>query len=144
MEKTFSLKRIGIAIAIAAGIYGVALGTGTLLYVTGAIGTGATHNTCSGFREEIADERGIDEEDVAQRDIERATEDCLNEPGHVLTEEEAYRSEYLFWSIWPGIICAVVFLVWPLWARILHNQEVAEEGTAGSHDAAAANVQSGT
>lgn len=125
------MGRLLIAIAIAAGIYGIALGIGTTLYVTDAIGTGATHNDCANYREEIARERGIDETDVEQREIKERTQACLDD--HELTAREAYRSEYLFWSIWPGIICAVVFLVWPVWAQALHNQEQAEaaERTGG-------------
>lgn len=120
------MKRILIAIAIAAGIYGIALGVGSLLYATGTIGTGATHNTCADFRNNIAEERGIDEEDVPQEDIKNATAACLEE--QTLTEREAYRSEYLFWTLWPGVICAVIFLLWPAWSAILHRQEVAEGG----------------
>jgi hypothetical protein len=40
------MKRIGVALAIALGIYGVAVGAGSVLYATGAIATGATHNDC--------------------------------------------------------------------------------------------------
>lgn len=125
------MGRLLIALAIAGGIYGIALGIGTTLYVTDAIGTGATHNDCADYRKEIADERGIDEEDVPQRDIKERTQTCLDE--HELSAREAYRSEYLFWSIWPGVISALIFLVWPVWARTLHNQDQAEtaERTGG-------------
>jgi len=123
--------RLLVAVVIAAGIYGIALGIGTMLYVTDAIGTGATHNDCADFRKAIADERGIDEEDVEQREIKERTQTCLEE--HELTAREAYRSEFLFWSIWPGVICAIIFLVWPAWARTLHHQDQAEaaERTGG-------------
>jgi hypothetical protein len=118
------LKRIGIALALVVGIYGFALGVGSLLYATGTIATGATHNDCVGYKEEIAEERGIGEDDVPQREIKERTATCLE--GHKLTEREAFRSEYLFWSIWPGVIAALIFLAWPAWARTLHNQEQAE------------------
>lgn len=118
------MKRIGVALAIAIGIYGVALGAGSLLYATGAIATGATHNDCADFKQEIAKARGIDEKDVPQSEIKDAAQACLDE--HVLTKGHAFRSEYLFWSAWPAVICAAIFLVWPAWARILHNQEQAE------------------
>ncbi len=119
------MKRIGIAIAIVAAIYGVSLGAGSLLYATDTIGTGATHNDCEDFRKTIADEKGIDEEDVEQRDIKALAAECLK--GHELTAREAFRSEYLFWSAWPAVICAAVFLAWPAWARILRNQEEGDE-----------------
>ena len=40
------MKRIVSAAAIALAIYGLAVGAGSLLYATGAIATGATHNDC--------------------------------------------------------------------------------------------------
>ena len=119
------MKRIGIALALAVGIYGLAVGAGALLYATGAIATGATHNDCVGIKEKLATQLGIAEEDVPQAEISRATSACLDT--HELTKSEAFRSEYLFWAAWPGLVCAVVFLAWPVWARTLHNQEVAEE-----------------
>ena len=118
------MKRAGISLLIALGIYGIAAGTGTVLYTTGAIGTGATHNDCENFREILAEEQGIDEEDVKQRDIKALAEECL--AGHELTEEEAFREEYLIWPAWPAAIVAVIFLLWPVWSRILHNQEQAD------------------
>ncbi len=118
------MKRIVMALAIALAIYGAAVGVGSLLYATGAIATGATHNGCAGFRSKIADERGIDDSDVPQQDVRDATRACLDQ--HTLTKREAFRSEYLFWSVWPAVICAVIFLAWPAWARILRNQEQAE------------------
>jgi hypothetical protein len=136
----FGPKRLLIALGIAAGIYGIAVGAGSLLYVTGNMPTGATHNDCPDYREEIADERGIDAEDVPQEDIKNATEACLAE--HTLTEEEAFRSEYLFWSIWPGVICAAVFLAWPVWSRVLFKQEAhdeAEEAEQGGGEHTAPN-----
>lgn len=128
-EHWYSPKRIAVAIVIAAGIYAIALGIGTLLFATGTIATGATHNDCPNYREDIAREQGIDEEDVPDEQVKNATIACLEE--HELTEEEAYRSEYLFWSVWPGVICAVIFLLWPVWTRILLNQEAAEEHEGG-------------
>jgi hypothetical protein len=98
---------------------------GSLLYATDTIAIGATHNDCVGYKKEIADERGIDENDVPQEEIKQRTQTCLD--SHELTARDAFRSEYLFWSLWPGIICAVIFLLWPLWARTLNNQEVAED-----------------
>ena len=118
------MRRIGVAVAIAAVLYGVGLGVGSVLYATGTIATGATHNDCEDFRRQIADEQGIDEEDVKQSDIKALAEACL--ATHELTEEEAFREEYLFWPVWPAVICAVIFLLWPPWSRILHNQELAE------------------
>ena len=129
MREAFSWKRIGIAVVIMAGIYGFALGIGSLLYATGTIATGATHNDCANYRQEIAEETGIPEEDVPQEEIKARTEACLTT--HELTEEEAFRSEYLFWSIWPGVICAIVFLFWPVWTNILLRQEEHDERTGG-------------
>ena len=82
--------------------------------------------------------RGIDERDVEQRDIKQRAATCL--ATHELTEREAFRSEYLFWGAWPAAICAVIFLLWPAWSRILHNQEQSDEEagddpTARSHEA---------
>jgi hypothetical protein len=136
VKEAFSLKRIGIAVLIAAAIYGVALGIGSLLYASGTIATGATHNDCAEYRKEIAEERGIDEEDVPQEEIKNRTAACLET--HELTEKEAFRSEYLFWSVWPGVICGIVFLFWPVWTRILIRQEEHEEreprtGAGGEH-----------
>lgn len=123
------VSRIVIAIAIAGVLYGAGAGTGVLLYATGAISTGATHNNCENFRAIIAEERGIDEEDVPQSAIKQLAEECLAE--HELgSEGEALRTEYLIWSAWPAAICAVIFLIWPIWSRILHNQERAEEAGA--------------
>jgi hypothetical protein len=122
------IQRVLIALAIAGVIYGVALGIGSMLFATGAIATGATHNDCEDFRERLAPQYGGDEEDVPQSAIKQLAEECL--AGHELTEEEAFREEYLFWPAWPAVICAVIFLLWPAWSRILHNQEVAE-GLAG-------------
>ena len=116
--------RIGIAVMLAAGIYAAALCVGSVLYATGAIATGATHNDCAGFRQAIAVERGIDEQDVPRGDVSSRTRACLD--GHTLTKGEAFRDEYLFWAAWPGAICAVIFLAWPAWARTLHNQELAD------------------
>jgi len=119
------MKRLLIALAIALSIYGIAVGTGTLLYTTGTIATGATHSDCDGIKKQLADERyGGHEEDVPQSELKQATKDCL--AAHELTEREAFREEYLFWAIWPGVICAVIFLLWPAWSRILHNQEEAD------------------
>ena len=42
-----------------------------------------------------------------------------------LTPEEAFR-EYWLWSVWPALICAGVFLLWPPWSRILERQELAD------------------
>ncbi len=116
------MKRAAIALAIALAIYGVAAGAGSLLYATGAIATGATHNDCD--RAAVARTLGKAEHDVTQQELKTETRKCLNE--HALTKWEALRSEYLFWSAWPAVICAVIFLAWPAWARILHNQEQAE------------------
>jgi hypothetical protein len=121
--------RLLIAVLIAGAIYGVSLGIGSALYASGVIGTGATHNDCADFREELNPQYPGGEEDVPQRAIKQLAEECL--AGHELTEEEAFRTEYLFWPIWPAAICAVIFLLWPEWSRILHNQE-ASEAIAGA------------
>jgi len=118
------MKRIVLALALAAGIYGAALGAGTLLYATGAIATGATHNNCPDFHHELAPQYGGDAQNVPQSAVKAAAEHCLT--GHVLTEREAYRSEYVFWSAWPAVLFAFIFLAWPLWVEILHNQERAD------------------
>ena len=119
-----SMTRIAIAVGIAALIYGIALGAGSLLYASGAIATGATHNECANFKETLAPQYGGNEEDVPQSAIKALAEECL--AGHELTEKEAFRSEYLIWSIWPAAVCAIVFLLWPAWARVLHRQEQAD------------------
>lgn len=119
-----TIRRIIIALVIAGGIYGISVGIGSVLYATGAIATGATHNDCPNYREDLARELDIDEEDVPDERVKSATEECLAE--HELTEREAFRSEYLFWPIWPGVISAVVFLLWPLWSNVLHRQEQAD------------------
>ena len=118
------MKRIGMAVVIAALIYGVALGVGSLLYATDVIATGATHNDCDNFKADIAEERGIDEEDVPQSAIKARAQDCL--AGHELTKGEAFRTEYLTWAAWPAVVCALIFLAWPAWAAALHRQEQAE------------------
>lgn len=119
------MKRILLALAIAAGIYGAILSVGIVLYQTGNIATGATHNDCGDLKQEIADrDYGGDEELVPQEQLKQETILCLEE--HELTPEEAFRSEYLIWGVWPGIICAVIFLLWPLWSKVLENQEAAE------------------
>jgi hypothetical protein len=128
------VKRLGIAVVIVLGIYGIAVGTGSLLYATGTIATGPTHNDCGDLKQGIADrEYHGDEEEVPQSQLKQETIDCLAGEGlyteegtHFLTEEEAFRSEWLFWSIWPGVICAVIFLLWPAWTRILLRQDEAE------------------
>ncbi|HYM14442.1 MAG TPA: hypothetical protein VEZ14_02660 [Dehalococcoidia bacterium] len=122
-------QRIAVALAIALAIYGVALGTGTLLYRTGVIATGATHNNCADFRAQLAAQRGVSEQDVPQSDVAAATAQCLT--GHTLTKWEAFRSEYLLWSAWPALICALVFLAWPAWAGVLERQEAAGRGDQG-------------
>jgi hypothetical protein len=128
------MKRILIAVVIALGIYGIAVGTGSILYATGTIATGPTHNDCGELKQVIADrEYGGDEEHVPQQQLKQETIDCLagkglydEEGSHFLTEEEAFREEYLFWAIWPGVICAVIFLLWPAWSRTLENQDAAD------------------
>ena len=127
------MKRFGIAAAIALVIYGLALGAGSLLYATGRIATGPTHNECGDLKPTIAKrDFGGEEKDVPQSVLKQETIDCLagnglyEGKGHELTEKEAFQTEYLFWSIWPGIICAVIFLLWPRWSQILINQEQAE------------------
>lgn len=119
------MKRMLIALAMAVGIYAFAAGLGTLLYTTGVIATGATHNDCDSIKKQIADDRyGGQEEDVPQEELKLATQACLET--HELTKREAFREEYLFWSIWPSIICAIVYLLWPAWSRILQNQDEAD------------------
>jgi hypothetical protein len=115
------MKRVLLALAIAAGIYGAALGAGTLLYTTGVMPTGATHNNCPDFHHELAPQYGGDAQDVPQSAVKSAAEHCLS--GHTLTEGEAYRTEYVFWSAWPAVLFAVIFLAWPVWAETLHNQD---------------------
>lgn len=128
------MKRLATAVLIAVIIYGAALGTGSVLYATGVIGTGATRNTCENLRARIAEERGIAEEDVPQSEVKDATAACLE--GHTLTKREAFRSEYLVWSAWPAAITAAIFLAWPAWAGILLRQEEAEQqaGGEGRHE----------
>ena len=72
----------------------------------------------------IARTLGKAQDDVTQQELKTETAKCLD--AHTLTKGEAFRSEYLFWSAWPAVISAVVFLLWPLWTRILRNQGDAE------------------
>jgi hypothetical protein len=125
------MKRILIALAIAAGMYGTSLSVGAVLYATGTIGTGATHNDCVDFRSTIANEQGIADQDVPQEQIKARTEECLKQ--HELTTGEAFRSRYLFWPLWPAVISAGVFLMWPLWARALDRQEFTDAVRDASH-----------
>jgi len=120
------MRRLLIAFGIAGAIYGGAVAAGVLLYATGAIATGATHNDCADFKAQIARERAIDEQDVPQHEIQERTQACLAE--HELTERHAFREEFLIWSAWPAAVSAAVFLLWPGWARVLHRQEQAEAG----------------
>ena len=132
------MKRVLTAVAIAAVIYGAGLGAGSLLYATGAIATGATHNDCADFPEALAPQYGGHKEDVPQSAIKAETERCLAE--HTLTASEAFRSEYLTWSAWPAAISAIVFLLWPHWVRVLRNQERAERAAGGDTGAGRAQV----
>jgi hypothetical protein len=124
------MKRIAIAIAIAAGIYGLALAVGGIVYATDNVPTGPTHNECGDLLPVIAErEHDGDEEEVEQEELKQETLDCLAGEGlyveegtHFRTEEDVVR-EYIFWSIWPGVIVAVIFLIWPIWTKILLNQE---------------------
>ena len=125
------MKRIALALGIGAVIYGLALGAGSVLYATGAIATGATHNDCADFRSEIAKERGIGDDEVPQSEIKARTQACL--ASHELSDRHAFRSEYLFWSIWPAVSCVAVFLMWPLWARALERQELGDVVRDASH-----------
>ena len=125
------MKRIALAVGIGVVIYALALGAGSMLYASGMIATGATHNDCADFRSEIASERGIGDDEVPQSEIKQRTRSCL--ASHELTEGHAFRSEYLFWSIWPAVICGAVFLLWPLWARALERQEFGDVVRDASH-----------
>ena len=133
------MKRILIAIAIAAGIYGIALGVGGIVYATDNIPTGPTHNDCGDLKPVIAErEYDGDEEEVTQEELKQETIDCLAGEGlyveegtHFRTEEEVIR-EYLLWSMWPGVIIAVIFLLWPIWTQILLNRE--DEDLRGGED----------
>jgi hypothetical protein len=118
-------KRVGLALLIAAAIYGVQLSIGIVLYQTGNIATGATHNDCGNLKQEIADrDYDGDLEEVPQEQLKQESITCLE--SHELTPEEAFKTEYLFWPIWPALICAGVFLAWPPWARILERQDLAD------------------
>ena len=125
------MRRTALAVGIGVVIYALALGAGSVLYMTGVIATGATHNDCADYRSEIAQERGIGEDQVPQSEIKTRTQACL--ASHELTERHAFRSEYLFWSIWPAAICVAVFLIWPLWARALERQELGHVVRDASH-----------
>jgi hypothetical protein len=119
------LKRLLIAVGIAVSIYAVGVGVGALLYATGTIGTGALHADCGDPRDVVGERYpDVPDEDLPQEEIKAEAEACL--AANELTEEEAFRQTYLFWSAWPAVICAVIFLAWPFWARILRNQEAAE------------------
>ena len=98
---------------IAAVIYGLALGAGSLLYATGAIATGATHNDCENFKEELAPQYGATKRTYPRVPSSRSPRSAS--PGHELTEREAFRTEYLMWAAWPAVVCAMIFLAWPRW-----------------------------
>ena len=83
--------------------------------------TGPTHNNCPDFRHELAPQYGGEAKNVPQSAVKAEAENCL--AGHTLTEREAYRTEYVFWSAWPAVLFAIIFLAWPVWAETLHNQE---------------------
>lgn len=114
------MKHAAIAVVIGLAIYGLAVGVGSLLYATGTIATGATHNDCD--RAEIAQTLGKAQDELTQQELKVETQRCLD--GHELTKWGAFRTEYLFWSAWPAAICAFVFLAWPAWARALRKQEL--------------------
>ena len=122
------MRRALLALAIALAIYGLAVGAGSLLYVTGAMPTGATHNDCD--RVLIARTLGKAQDDVTPQELKTETRKCLD--AHQLTEGRAFRSEYLFWSAWPAVICAAVFLAWPVWGRALRNQEEVDRAAEAS------------
>jgi hypothetical protein len=126
-----TMRRTALAVGVGVVIYALAVGAGSVLYATGAIATGATHNDCADYRHEVAEERGINDEDVPQSEIKARTQTCL--ASHELTERHAFRSEYLFWSIWPAVICAAVFLIWPAWAHALERQETSDVVRDASH-----------
>jgi hypothetical protein len=112
-----------VALAIAAAIYGIGVSVGAVLWATDALPRGATHNDCENFAKIIAKEKGISKEDVEQSDIKALAEECL--AGHV-REESAVLHDFVTWSVWPAVICAMIFLIWPAWARTLDNQDAAE------------------
>ena len=122
------MKRFGLAAAIAFGIYGVAVGTGSLLYVTGAIATGATHNDCD--RAVIAWTLGKAQDDVTAQELKTETRKCLD--AHTLTKGEAFRIEDLVWSSGPAEILTFIILACLVCGRTLHNQEQAEIGGEAS------------
>ena len=117
------MRRLWVAIAIAIGIYALAVGIGSIIYAAGWMPTGAAHNDCANYRQTIAEEQGIDEEDVAQEDIKQASIACLET--HERDAEDVFKT-YLFWSAWPAVITAAIFLAWPAWAAALHRQEQTE------------------
>jgi hypothetical protein len=121
---------------IAVAIYGAALGAGAMLYATGALGTGATHNDCVDLRHEIAVRQGISDTDVPREQVKQETAQCL--AAHELTARHAFHTEYLVWSAWPAAVVAGIFLLWPRWAAALHRQELADAA------ADAPNLQGGT
>lgn len=126
------MKRLLIALAIAGAIYGVGVGVGSALWALDALPTGATHNDCSDFAKTIAEEQGINEEDVDQADIKALAEECL--AGHERETSEVIH-DFITWSVWPAVICAAIFLIWPVWTKTLFNQQAAEGGedAEGAH-----------
>jgi hypothetical protein len=119
------MRRLLIALAIAGAIYGLGVGIGSLLYATGNIPTGPLHADCGDPRDVVSERYpGVPEADLPQEEIKAEAEACL--AANELTEEEEWRTQFLIWSAWPAAICAAVFLAWPFWSRILHNQEAAE------------------
>ena len=123
--------RIAFAVGLFVVIYLAGFSMGAILYVTGAIGTGPLHTECEGFAEAIAAEQGIPEEDVSQEDIKARAIACHEAEKAQITEEEVFRKEFLFWSLWPAAIVACTSLLWPWWAGILRRQELADPHTEG-------------
>jgi hypothetical protein len=123
-------RRLLIALGLFVAIYLAGFGMGAVLYATDLIGTGPLHTECEDYRAIIAEREGIDEEDVEQEQIKELAVACHEAEKAEITPEEAFRSEFLFWPLWPAAIVALASLLWPLWAGILRRQELAHPHTA--------------
>ena len=124
-------RRILLALGAFVLVYALGFMMGAVLYTTGAIGTGPLHTECEGYADQIAEEQGIPEEDVAQEDIKELAIACHEAEKAEITEKEAFVSTYLYWSLWPAAIVAATIIFWPWWAAILHRQELADPHVEG-------------
>jgi hypothetical protein len=118
--------RLAIAVGAFVTIYAAGMALGGVLYATGWIGDGPLHTDCEGFRQQIADETGVAEKDVEQSQIKARALECHNAERATVSKEDAFRDEFRFFPLWPAGVVALIVVLWPWWAAMLHRQEVAD------------------